>query len=132
MNTSNTLINVEVGAQNQYRTSTICFSKFRMSTETSEEIEAIRVLPFSGQQVDWDEWSEKYQGIAAERGILKVMMGTERVPDDALNIDQKVDSKYVFSDDEKKQEHLARKMNQKGYRDLRSLLTSWLSNLFLW
>ena len=47
-----------------------------MSTETSEEIEAIRVLPFSGQQVDWDEWSEKYQGIAAERGILKVMMGT--------------------------------------------------------
>ena len=34
----------------------------------SEEIEAIRVLPFSGQQADWDEWSQKHQGIAAERG----------------------------------------------------------------
>ena len=35
----------------------------------SEETKAIRVLPFSGQQCDWDEWSKKYQGIAAERGI---------------------------------------------------------------
>ena len=63
-----------------------------MSTETSEEIKAIRVLPFSGQQVDWDKWSKKYQGISAERGYLKVKLGTERVADDALNINQKVDN----------------------------------------
>ena len=58
-----------------------------MSTEISKEIKAIRVLPFSGQQVDCDEWSNNCQGIAAERGYLKVMLGTERVTDDALNID---------------------------------------------
>ena len=55
-----------------------------MSTETSEENKAV---PFSGQQVDWDEWSKKYQGNGAERGYLKVMLDTERVPHDALNID---------------------------------------------
>ena len=45
------------------------------------------------------------------------MLGTERVPDDALNIDRKVKNVFVFPEDERKQKHLARKMNQKGYRD---------------
>ena len=75
----------------------------------TEEIKAIRVLPFSGQQVYWDEWSEKSQGIAAERGYLEIMLGMERVPTDAIDIDQKVDSKYLIPDDERKQMHLARK-----------------------
>ena len=75
LNASNTLINVEVGAQDQLITSTICFFKYRMSTETTEEIKAIRALPFSGQQSEWGAWSKKYQGIAAERGYLKVMLG---------------------------------------------------------
>ena len=95
------------------KTSTIHFFKNRMSTETSEEIKAIRVLPISGQQVDWDEWSKKYQGIAAERGYLKVMLGTERVPDD----------------DERKQKHHARKMNQKGYRNLQLSTSKWAFQL---
>ena len=97
-----------------------------MSTEMRKEIKAIRVLRFSGQQVDWDEWSENYQGIAAERGYLKIMLGMEKVPNDAIDIDQKVDSKYVIPDDERKEMHLARKMNQKGYRDLQ-LFTSKLA-----
>ena len=46
------------------------------------------------------------------------MLGTERMPDDAFNIAQKVDIKFVFSGDERKQQHQARKMIQKGYRDL--------------
>ena len=46
------------------------------------------------------------------------MLGTERVPDDALNADQKVDNMFVFPDDERQQKHHARKMNQKGYRNL--------------
>ena len=84
----------------------------------NDEIKAIRVLPFSGLQSDWDEWSEKYQGIAAERGDLQVMLGTGLVPSDALDIGQKVGDKYVILDeDERKQKHLMRKLNQKGYRD---------------
>ena len=96
------------------------------TTEASEEIKAIRVVPFSGLQQDWDEWSEKYQGIAAERGYLQVMLGKEDVPMDALNIDQQVESKYLIPEAERKQKHLARKRNQEGYQDLQ-LLTSKLA-----
>ena len=53
-----------------------------LTPEVSEEIKAIRVLPFSGLQQDWDEWCEKYQEIAAERGYLQVKLGKEDVPMD--------------------------------------------------
>ena len=43
---SNTVINVDEGAQIWERTSSICFNMCRMATETSEEIKAFRVLPF--------------------------------------------------------------------------------------
>ena len=89
-----------------------------MSTEMKDEIKAIRVLPFSAQQSDWDEWSEKYQQIAVDRGYLEVMLGTEHVPSDSLDIDHKVENKYLIPEDERKQKYLARKLNQKGYRDL--------------
>ena len=56
------LINIEVGAQNHLITQ-LSISLYRMSTETKDESKAIRVLPFSGQQSDRDEWSEKYQGL---------------------------------------------------------------------
>ena len=46
------------------------------------------------------------------------MLGMERVPNDAIDIDQNVDSKYLIPDDERKKKHLARKMSQKGCRDL--------------
>ena len=86
-------------------------------------------MPFSGQQQDWDEWSEKYQGIAAERGYLQVLLGNEDVPSDALDIDQQVDAKYLIPDEhERKKKHLARKRNQRGYRDCSSRLQSWPFN----
>ena len=92
-----------------------------------DEIKAIRVLPFSGLQSDWDEWSGKYQGIAAERRYLQVMLGNEHVPSDSINIDQKVENKYLIpEEDDRKQKHLMRKVNQKGYRDLQ-LATSKLT-----
>ena len=41
------------------------------------------------------------------------------VPSDSLDIDHKVAEKYVVSnEDETKQKHLMRKLNQKGYRDM--------------
>ena len=92
----------------------------------TDEIKAIRVLLFSGQQSGWDKWSEMYQGIAAERGYLKVMLGTENASTDSLDIDPEVDNKYLIPDDERKQKHHARKMNQKGYGDLQ-LSTSKLA-----
>ena len=98
----------------------------------TEEIKAIRVLPFSGQQVDWDEWSKKYQGIAAGRGYLKIMLGMEKVPNDGIDIDQKVDSKYLIPVDERKQMHLARKMNQKGSSNLQLSTSNLAFQLVSW
>ena len=54
------------------------------------------------------------------------MLGIEDVPTDTLDIDQKVENKYLIPEDERKQKHLARKMNQKGYRNLQ-LSTSKLA-----
>ena len=83
-----------------------------MSTETNDESKAIRVIPFSRQQSDWNKWSEKCQGIGAERGYLQVMLATESVPSDSLDIDQKGENKYLIPEDEKKQKHIARTLNQ--------------------
>ena len=54
------------------------------------------------------------------------MLDTESVPTDTLDIDQKVENKYIIPEDESKQKHLARTMNQKGYIDLQ-LSTSKLA-----
>ena len=95
-----------------------------MSTEMKNEIKAIRVLPFSAVQSDWDKWSEKYQGIAAERGYLQVMLDNAYVPSNSLDIDGKLKNKYLIPyEDDTKQKHQMRKLNQKGYRDLQLATT---------
>ena len=52
------------------------------------------------------------------------MLGNEHVPSDSLDIDKKVVDKYVISDeDERRQNHVMRKLNQKRYRDLQLATT---------
>ena len=52
------------------------------------------------------------------------MLSNELVPSDSLDIDQTVSDKFVIPDeDERKQKHLMRKLNQKGYRDLQLATT---------
>ena len=75
---------------------------------------------------------QELSSIVAERGHLKVMLGNEDVPMDALDIDQKVETKYLFPDEnDRKQKDLARMRNQKGYRDLQLLCPSWPFHLYL-
>ena len=59
------------------------------------------------------------------------MLGKQDVATDALNIDQQGDNNYLTPDTERKQKHLSRKMNQKGYQDLQLSTSSCLSNFFL-
>ena len=66
------------------------------------------------------------KGLLLLRVYVQVILGKEDVPVDALNIDQQVESKYLIAAAERKQKHLARKRNQKGYQDLQ-LLTSKLA-----
>ena len=67
-----------------------------LTAEAAEEIKSIRILSFSGQQKDWDEWSKNYHGISAERVYLKVMLGSEAVPSDSLDIDKKFNGDYLI------------------------------------
>ena len=61
-----------------------------------------------------------------------MMLGTEHVPSDSLDIDQNVENKYLIPEDERKQKHLARILNQKDIEISNSPLPSWPSNLYLW
>ena len=74
---------------------------------------------------------QKYQGIVAESKYFQVMLGNEDVPMDALDIDQQVETRSLIPDKNVwKKKHLARKRNQKGYRDLQ-LSTSKLGFQFV-
>ena len=48
-----------------------------------------RIIAFSGNAVDWDEWSEKFQALAADRGYGDNLTGTQVVPDDTVDVDGK-------------------------------------------
>ena len=56
-----------------------------MSDEKGTNI--IRVIPFSGNAVDWSVWSEKFLARARRKGYKKILLGEEVVPDDAENLD---------------------------------------------
>ena len=50
----------------------------QMSEEQTEDIKTIRVLTFSSEQQDWDEWSQKFLSMAAERGYRDIMEDKEK------------------------------------------------------
>ena len=92
-----------------------------------DDIKTIRILQFSGKEDYWDEWSEKFKGIAAERGYLDIMLGSTTFPGASVNIDEKKpDNTDVLSAQEKKEVQIVRNANLKGHRDLQ-LSTTGLS-----
>ena len=52
----------------------------QMSEEQTEDIKTIRVLTFSREQQDWDEWSQKFLSMSAERGYRDIMEDKENLP----------------------------------------------------
>ena len=59
------------------------------SEEQTEDIKTIRVLTFSSEQKDWDEWSQMFLSMAVERGYREIMEDKERPPRESLNIEEK-------------------------------------------
>ena len=91
----------------------------QMSEEQTEDIKTIRVLTFSSAQQDWDEWSQKFLSMAAERGYREIMEDKERPPRESLNIEEKkTDGTYKLSESERNELKRKRKANVRGYRDL--------------
>ena len=93
-------------------------------SETTDEMKTIRVLAFSGEYEDWDEWSEKYLGMAAERGYRTIMESQEEVPREDLEIEETdEDGEYIRGESERTKLGRLRKMNLKGFRDLQLATT---------
>ena len=73
-----------------------------MSEDQTEDIKTIRVLTFSSKQQDWDEWSQKFLSMAAERGYREIMEDKERPPRESLNIEEtENDGTYKLSESER-------------------------------
>ena len=50
----------------------------------------IKVIPFSGKAVDWPVWSEKFLARARRKGYKKILLGKEKVPDDAIDLETQI------------------------------------------
>ena len=49
-------------------------------------MKAIRIIAFSGNAMDWDEWSEKFQALAADRGYGDILTQKQAVPADSGHV----------------------------------------------
>ena len=57
-----------------------------MTSSMYEDMIAIRIIAFSGNAVDWDEWSEKFQALAADRGYGDIFTGAQAIPEDSVDV----------------------------------------------
>ena len=91
----------------------------QISEEQTEDIKTIRVLTFSSEQQDWDEWSQKFLSMAVERRYRDIMEDKEKPPRANLIIDEKKpDGMYRQSESERNELKRKRKANVRGYQDL--------------
>ena len=58
-----------------------------MSTLNQVELKAIKVLKFTGKEIEWDHWSEKFVSLARARGFAGILLGTE----EAARVDKEID-----------------------------------------
>ena len=47
---------------------------------------SIKVIPFSGKDVDWPVWSEKFFARARQKGYKKILLVKEVVPVDSADL----------------------------------------------
>ena len=83
------------------------------------EVEAIKVLKFTGKESEWGHWSEKFVALTRARGFAGILLGTEQAP----NADEEIDRKKSngsdeLTDAERKEKKRLRKANGKAYINL--------------
>ena len=75
-----------------------------MSTVNQDELKAIKVLKFTGKEIEWDNWSEKLVALARVRGFAGILLGTEKAPRADKEIDRKKeDDSNVLTDAEREE-----------------------------
>ena len=87
-----------------------------MSEETND-LKSIKVYKFNNTKEGWHEFALKFRVIADHRGYDDIIDGTATPPDEKENLE------IIDKDDDevrkaKKEKHLMRTANKKGYRDL--------------
>ena len=74
----------------------------QMSEEQTDNIKTIRVLAFSSEQQDWDEWSQNFLSMAAERGYRDNMEDKVKPSRENLVINEKkADGTYSLNESER-------------------------------
>ena len=53
---------------------------------------SIKVIPFSGNAIDWPVWSEKFLARARRKGYKKIFLGKDVVLDDATDLNTIIDA----------------------------------------
>ena len=83
-----------------------------MSTVNQDELKAIKVLKFTGEESEWDHWSEKFVALARARGFAGILLGTEQAPNADKAIDRmKNDGSYELTEAERKEKKRLRQAN---------------------
>ena len=77
---------------------------------TDTDTRSTRVIAFSGKQIDWPVWSEKFLARGRRRGYKKILTGAEKVPADKTVIDTSTPAG-------KEQERI-QEANEDAYEDL--------------
>ena len=79
---------------------------------SDEKISTIKVIPFSGKQVDWQVWSEKFLARSRRKGYKSILQGKAVVPPDSLSLASIADT------DSRKEKQKLRDLNEEAYEDL--------------
>ena len=79
---------------------------------SDEKISTIKVIPFSGKQVDWQVWSEKFLARSRRKGYKSILQGKAVVPPDCLSLVSIADT------DSRKEKQKLRDLNEEAYEDL--------------
>ena len=87
-----------------------------MSTVNQDELKAIKVLKFTGNESELDHWSEKCIALARARGFAGILLDTEQAPNADEDIDRKKnDGGYELTEAERKEKKRLRHANGNAY-----------------
>ena len=90
-----------------------------MSTVNQDELKAIKDLKFTGKEIEWDHWLEKFVALARARGFAGILLGAEKAPRANEEIDKKkADGSYELTEAERKENKRLRHANGNAYINL--------------
>ena len=79
---------------------------------SEEKVSMIKVIPFSGKQVDWQVWSKKFLTRSRRKGYNDILQGKDSVPPDSEDLTA------ISDDDTCKAKEKLRDLNEEAYEDL--------------